>query len=204
MRKDDAIKVIVMCAKEYSANLAGQNLLIIFGGEIVEYFEAVFLPQNFMHLTGVIPLDKSLSSVAFYNACIGGKLTPSLFEMNRDGTTRMKLSVLPQIMNIHKTARMVGDFSQNKIRLNTEKVAVNVHGCMGFVTAKQHQGFYVSNTVLREDIRDVVEKPTRRVLAIFRKQKDLQMYTECTYLAKGVSLASLLVDDRLKEKIVLQ
>ena len=120
-----------------------------------------------------------------------GKFTPAFFEMNRDGTTRMKLSVLPQVMNIHKSARMAGAFKDNKIRLNTEKIVGNVHACMGFVNAPNRRGFFVPNTVLREDIRDVVDKPVYRVLAVFRKPINAKNYTECTYLAKHVKLESV-------------
>ena len=196
MKNDEALKIIVECAKQYRQNLANQNLLFIFSdGEMVSHIEAVFLPQNFMHLTGVVIRDKSLSSVKFYNACINGKLTPTSFEMSRDGTTQMKLSVLPQIMKIHKVARMLGDFKANKIRLNTEKIVGNVHACMGFVQSPRHHGFFVPNTVLREDIRDVVEKPTRRVLAVFRKDVRAGKYEECTYMAKDVDLETMLTAD---------
>ena len=157
----------------------------------MDYIETVFLPQNFMHLTGVVPCNKSLSSVNFYNACINGKLTPALFDMSRDGTTHMKLSVLPQIMNIHKVARMAGDFTENKIKLNTEKIVGNIHACMGFVQALQIQGYFVPNTVLREDIRDIVEKPTRKVLAVFRKAISANRYDECTYVSKNINLTMI-------------
>jgi len=185
MKKSEALKIIVECAKLYSRNLVNQNLLFVCdGAEGISSIETVFLPQNFMHLTGVAIRDKSQSSVTFYNACVNGKLTPALFEMNRDGTTRMKLSVLPQIMNIHKIARMMGDFSENKMRLHTEKIVGNVHACIGFVHAPRHKGFFVPNTVLREDIRDVVEKPTRKIIAVFRKPVNADEYVDCTYRTK--------------------
>ena len=203
MKKDEALKIIVECAKQYSQNLVNRNLLFVFrGAEGVSHIETVFLPQNFMHLTGVIPRDKSLSSVTFYNACVSGKLTPALFEMNHDGTTRMKLSVLPQVMNIHKVARMAGDFKGSKIKLNTEKIVGNVHACIGFVHALQHHGFFVPNTVLREDIREVVEKPTHKVLAVFRKPVTAEKYAECTYTAKDFYLESI-VQNNLNEKVDL-
>jgi len=202
MKKDEAVKIIVECAKEYSKNLINLNLLFVFeGAEESNHIETIFLPQNFMHLTGVAPRDRLSSSVAFYNACVGGKLTPAFFDMNHDGTTRIKLSILFQVMNIHKVARMVGDFNGNNLKLNTEKILGNVHACMGFVCAQQHQGLFVPNTALREDIRDVSEKPTRKILAILRKPKDAKMYSECTYIAKGISLEELLSVGSLKLRV---
>jgi len=121
--------------------------------------------------------------------------------MNPDGTTRMKLMVFSIAMNIHKTAKMVGDYSGNKMRLNTDKISGNVSACIGFTKAKEYSGLYVPNTVLREDIRTVVHKPTKRILAIFRKPKDTKLYAECTYTAKGISLEDLIIRKPIKHKI---
>lgn len=202
MKKNDMIKTIVESAKSYNDNLANRNLLFIFGSEFsIEWFEVVCLPENFMHLTGILPTDKSLSRVYFYNMSLNGRLAPEIIQANRDGTTQMKLSVINHALNIHINARMVGDYRGNKIRLNTEKIAGNVHACVGFVKAKEYPGLYVPNTVLREDIRDVVDKPTKKVIAIFRKFVRDAKYGECTYLAKGVHIDAINCDE-IKSKFI--
>ena len=64
----------------------------------------------------------------------------------------MKLSVLSQIMNIHKTAKMVGDYDNTKSVLFTEKIVGTVTACVGFV---REGNYYLPNTTLREDIRTI-------------------------------------------------
>jgi len=157
-----------------------------------------------LHLTGVVLTDSSLKSVDFFDLCVKGELTPSAFELNRDGTTRVKLSVLNQVMNIHKTAKMVGNYSFSKAMLVTEKLAGTVNACMGFVRENGKRNLYVPNTVLREDIRQITDKPTKKVLAIFRKPKHEQVYGESTYLAKGVQLNMILTERNMKKRFKLR
>lgn len=101
MKKEAAIKIITSCAKIYKENLENKNLLFIFGDlQTPEYFEALFLPRNFLHLTGVKLIESRIfSSKDFYNRCLNGKLSPNDFSMAQDGTTEMKLYVLPKIMD---------------------------------------------------------------------------------------------------------
>ena len=55
MKKEEAVKIIVDCAKQYRGNLENQNLLFIFGSpQKPESLEAALLPRHFLHLTGVI------------------------------------------------------------------------------------------------------------------------------------------------------
>ena len=203
MKIDKMVSIIVTCAKQYQRNLANRNLLFVFGNpKSVETLEIVCLPENFMHLTGVLPANKSLSSVNFYNMCLDSRLTPNAIKISHGGTTTMKLRVLAQTMSIHETARMIGSYSGNKIKLNTEKIAGNTRACVGFVEAKEYPGFYVPNTVLYEDTRKVIDKPAKKIMAIFTKQKNAPTYTECTYLAKEAS-PELFLSGTLKSKITI-
>ena len=204
MNKEAAIKIIRECAFEYESNLVNRNILFVFGAvNSLEFFDVLCLSHNFMHLTGIIAAG-SLNSINFYNMTLDGRLAPELFELNKDGTTEMKLSVLRHAMNIHKNAKMVGDYNASKIMLNTEKIIGNVTASLGFVLSKEYPDFFVPNTVLREDIRNIVHKPTKRVLAIFIKDKNADTYVECTYVAKGISLEELLTHETLKTKINIE
>jgi hypothetical protein len=196
MKKENALKIIVECAKQYRDNLSNRKLLFVFqDSDNLQSLEVIFLPRNFLHLTGAILADKSLKSVDFYNLCIKGDLKTSAFELNKDGTTQVKLQVLSQAMNIHKTAKMVGNYTFTKSLLVTEKLAGTVTACMGFAREKGKRNLYVPNTVLRQDIRNVVDKPPKKVLAIFRKPQHEKTYEECTYLAKGVCLEEILTKE---------
>ena len=97
MKKENAIKIIAECAKLYKENLENKNLLFVFGADKTpEFFEASFLPRNFLHLTGVKIFEERVGgSVDFYERCLRRKLSPSDFSFADNGTTVMKLSILP-------------------------------------------------------------------------------------------------------------
>jgi len=154
-----------------------------------------------MHLTGVV-LNNGVDNAEFYNMCIGRSLSPFDFELKKDGTTKMKLLVLAQVMNIHKTAKMVGDYSQNRLKLSTKKVAGGVHACLGFKLAKENPRFYVPNTVLNENIKSITNKPIERLLAILKKAVKDEKYqiSSCVYMAKDIDIKSLLINEEIKNK----
>ena len=81
---------------------------------MIGYLEATFLSRNFKHLTGV---SSELSSVQFFNDALDNKLSPVNISFLDDGTITLKLSVLPNLMNIHLNARMVGTYDQSGIKL---------------------------------------------------------------------------------------
>lgn len=196
MTKKEAIRIIVECARLYHENLEGKNLLFIFGApQNPECFETVFMPRHFLHLTGVYT---KLSSSDFYDRCLKSRLSVSDFMMPNDGTVEMKLAVLPQLMRISKTAKMIGDYDSSKSLLYTEKLAGGVSACMGFVF---DQGFYKPNTALREDIRNVSIKPQKRILAIYRKAIREAQYKELCFLQKGFDTSFMNSSDEIKRKV---
>lgn len=199
MKKEEAIKIITSCAKQYKENLENRNLLFIFKNEKgFDFFQAVFLPRNFLHLTGVEVNEKTVKSTDFYEMCLKGQLSPSLFEIASDGTTDMKLSILPQIMIIYRTAKMVGEYDYSKSLLVTEKIAGSVTACLGFVRDGE---YYIPNTALKEDIRDITLKPQQRIIAIFSKSKDAEKFTHLCYTAKGVNLDNITFPAVILDKI---
>lgn len=202
MKKEAAIKIITSCAKSYKNNLENKNLLFIFGDlQTPEYFEASFLPRNFLHLTGIkLVKGRIVSSKDFYDRCLNGKLSPDDFYMAQNGTTDMKLSVLPQLMNLHLCAKMVGDYDNTKSLLYTEKIVGNIFACVGFI---HENGYYIPNTALREDIRDITISPQKRVLAIFRKDIKQKLYETICYTAKKVNILQLNLSESLRQKIIM-
>ena len=187
MRKADAVKAIVSSARAYRDNLVNRNFLFVFGRENdLDCFEAVFLPRHFRHLTGVIGSNEEQSSVDFYDMCLSGRLPHSAFDLNKDGTTRLKLLVLNQLMSIHAIAKMAGDYSDTGIKLYTEKIVGTTAACMGVVRESGKSGLYVPNTVLNIDTRTAVQRPAKRVLAIYAKPKSEAQFSKRTYMAKGV------------------
>ena len=199
MKKDEAIRTLTTCAKKYKDNLENRNLLYIFTDNLkTHHFESLFLPRHYLHLTGVKLLSGKIKSIDFYRLCIRKQLSPSIFSFHDNGTTEMKLSVLSQIMNIQKTAKMVGDYDNTKSVLFTEKIVGTVTACVGFV---REGNYYLPNTTLREDIRTITVSPQKRILAILSKKAQDKQYSEVTYLAKGVSLTSIIKTEELKSII---
>ena len=190
MKKEEAIRIITDCAKKYRETLEGKNLLFLFGSpQAPQHFEAAFLPRHFLHFTGVeLSPREFISSTDFYDRCLTRNLRPSDFSIPDSGTVEMKLSVLPQMINISKTAKMIGEYSFSKSLLYTEKLAGNVTACVGFV---RDDRFYIPNTVLREDIRDITKRPQKRVLAVFKKGMKEPFYAELCYHAKGIDLSKV-------------
>ena len=203
MKKETVIKIITECAKSYHKNLENKNLLFVFGApQSPEYFEASFLPRNFLHLTGVKLSPKRISgSTDFYERCLSGQLSPADFDMAQNGTTHMKLSILPQLMQLHHSAKMVGDYDNTKSVLYTEKLAGNISACIGFV---RENAYYIPNTALREDIRDISVHPQKRVLAIFSKEISQELYDTLCYTAKKIEVSCLSLSEALRQKLAPQ
>lgn len=197
MKKEMAIKIIVDCAKDYHTHLENRNLLFLFGSSNKsEFFEASFLPRHFLHLTGA-QIDKShfSGSSDFYEKALKNNISPNDFSLSVNGTTEKKLLILPQLMKIYRSAKMVGTYNSIKSELYTEKLAGNVTACLGFVF---DEGYYIPNTALKEDIRDITYKPQQRILAIFRKPITAIKYQELCYTAKGVNIDTLVLPRSMK------
>jgi hypothetical protein len=111
-----------------------------------------------------------------------------------DGTTDLKLQVLPQLMHIHQNARMIGDYNNSMSLLATDKLAGTVASAMGFVNVK---GLYVPNTSLKKDMREVACY-RRKVAMIFKKQRLDLKYSTLSYIAKGLT-----IDDDIFQQVIL-
>ena len=193
MDKAQAIRVITQCAKTYNAELNNKNILFVYMEDYwLHALECTFLPRHFLHLTGV---QFSGSSSNFLRLCIEHKLSPQQISLASNGTTEMKLQVLPEMVNIHKTARMIGPYDHSKVMLYTEKLIGSVRGCMGFVA---DGNYYVPNTVLREDIRHIT-RGCKCMIATFVKDIDQLFYSEASY-----STAGLIINDIKEEKNLIR
>ena len=148
LTKEEALRKIHNCAIAYKENLIGKNILFVtLIGNKYLYFETAFHARNFLHFTGVV---SSLRSTMFFRAALKNKLSTHDIELITDGTTELKLEVLPKLMNIHLTARMAGDYDKTKSLLVTDKLAGTTAAVMGFV---EDNGYYIPNTVMKEDLQ---------------------------------------------------
>lgn len=180
MNKIEAIRIIVDCAKIYSKNLENKNLLFIsFIDEKFNYFEAKFIPGNYKHLTGVVT-NKKISADFFYKKCLNDRLSLADFEFKTDGTTPLKLSVLPYLMEIYKNSKITGDFNGSKIKLKSDKITGTISACLGF---KKQSEIYVPVTTLKEDTRNLIQS-NERIIAILSKNIKDRKYDCLNYIVK--------------------
>lgn len=106
IHKKEALRIVIATAKEYQRKLEGFNYLFIYRdrkSNNVDFFETVFLPRNFLHLTGIEYVDSEgrlqNKAIDFYNKCTKNLLTEDEIKFKADGTTPLKLQALPKLVN---------------------------------------------------------------------------------------------------------
>ena len=202
--KSEALRIIHNGALAYHNNLANKNVLFVaVDNGKADPFEASFLARNFLHLTGV---RTSHNSTTFYALAIRDRIREQDISFAADGTTDQKLDVLNKLMNIHTTARMLGDYDNSQRLLVTDRLAGTVTSAMGF---RRDDNYYMPNTALKTDMRTISMKPVKRIAAIFSKGFEDAKYCELTYLAKGISiddelLASVLRSNVDKDNLIIK
>ena len=152
--KSEALRIIHSGAVAYQNNLVNKNVLFVAVSlGKAELFEASFLPRNFLHLTGV---RTKLNSTTFYSLSLRDRISEQDIAFADDGTTDKKLDVLQSLMNIHVTAKMLGNYDNSQRLLVTDKLAGTVTSAMGF---RKDGDYYMPNTSLKTDMRTITQKP---------------------------------------------
>lgn len=185
--KEEAIRIVTACAETYRAELLDRNLLFFCADKHrnIIAVETAFFDRNYLHLTGLkVHKESPISAADFFRRCVANRLSPTDFSFSEDGTTHLKLEVLPRVLNQNLSARMLGEPGSIRPKLYTEKLIGGTKACVGFVTDSL-SGAYVPNTVLNEDIRDNVGG-WLQIIATYRKKLDEPRYGELTYRAKKV------------------
>ena len=194
MKKSDCIRIIIESAEKYKQNLLDKNILIVYQSapHKSDVMEIVFRDVNFLHLTGVeFTKGNEMSPADFFSCCINHKLPENSICLKEDGTTELKLKILPLVLVPNLSSKMVGNYKGGRIRLVTDRLAGGLTGSIGFIKESE---WYHPNTVLKGDIRDNIDRP-RRILAVFRKDIASEKYEECTYIAKKVELKKLAIPE---------
>lgn len=183
--KKDALAIVFRCADQYRNELVNHSLLLVCRKkpEYIYALELTFDASNFQHLTGLQTNHSIISPTDFFERCITRRLKEEDFSFAPDGTTQLKLQVLPKLLQKNLSANMVGDYNGKNPKLITDKLAGGIQGCMGFV--KISSGRYVPNTVLQGRTDDFSEK-TDRILLIYRKKSTEKEFKEIVHIAKKV------------------
>ena len=204
MNKSKAIGIIVQCVELYHENFENKNLMILSANKqkYIHALEAHFPRRCFMHLTGIMPNESLVRSAThFYTMCLEHRLTEGSFSIRPDGTTEMKLSVLPDLLKPHLSAKSIGDYDAFSPKLFTEKLAGSIRACMGFTKG---DGFYYPNTVLKKDIRDISKHPQERILAIVSKEVGDLLYGTYVYATKIDDWSMYHISDDISGKIQMR
>ncbi|EPY2277954.1 PBECR4 domain-containing protein [Clostridium sporogenes] len=185
MDKKEALNIILECSKNYNDNLADKHFLFLsYNKNKYNHIEVHFLKSNFLHLTGA---KTKISARNFYNKCLKNRLSIHEFDFKKDGTTLLKLSVLPKLINITKISKMIGDYNNSKPKLYSDKLTGSVQASLGLVKDGQ---YYYPDTALKEDTRHLINNQ-ERVIAIFSKNSNEEIYSNLEYLAKGIKLEEI-------------
>lgn len=216
MDKRRAIQIMTKAAEIYRDNLEDQKVLFLYGlpSEIrkqlqtedkvllsMQGYEVAFHRYNFLHLTGVkLNKDITLSAIHFYQKCLDKRLTENDFTFARDGSTGQKLDILENMMQIKKTATMIGEFTDRGPKLYAQKAAGNVCGCIGFVRDRNTK-LNVPNTLLKKDIRDVTSQPTYKVFAVISKNYTENKYSQIAKLDKSIDLSECYFTEKIESLI---
>lgn len=212
MDKRHAIQIMTKAAEIYRRNLEDQKILFLYGIPLevkrqlqteekilssIRGYEVAFHRCNFLHLTGVrLNKSETASAIHFYQKCLDKRLTENDFSFAKDGSTGQKLDILENMMQIKKSAVMIGEFTDRGPKLFAEKVTGNICGCIGFVQ-DAHTKLNVPNTLLKKDIRDVTAQPTYKVFAVISKNYTDDKYSQLVKLDKSIDLKEC----RFAEKI---
>ncbi len=192
--KINALSTILKAAENYEKNLRDHNLLFVCHDKHkrISFFEVEFNASNFLHLTGVKITShfknnfdsKDEFANKFYERCLNKRLSIKDFNFAYDGTTQLKLDVLPALMQKNLSANSIGDFNTYTFKLYTETIAGSLKGCMGFVK-DQTVDKNIPNTVLKTNPK-YISKETKRILVTYRKKKKDKKYSEIVYSATGI------------------
>ena len=198
--KKKIIDTITNCARDYKNNFENKKILFIVANknQKLSAFEVAMFPINFHHLTGVdiVENGNKINSYRFYQRFLNNEVKIGDVRI-KDNTSYLKLEILPQLMNLDKTVKMIGQYDNSRIYLQTDKIIGNVNACMGFIRKSKE---YIPNTVLKEDIRSITSE-RKKVIAILKKEILDRSYSKITYLKNNYDIFKLLECENIENLI---
>ena len=118
--KKKIIDTITNCAKDYKNNFENKKILFIVANknQKLSAFEVAMFPINFHHLTGVDVIENGnkINSYRFYQRFLNNEVKTKNVQI-KDNTSYLKLEILPQLMNLDKTVKMIGQYDNSRIYL---------------------------------------------------------------------------------------
>lgn len=164
---------IVSAARNYSRKLTGRAFLYVFGNE---YIEVVFLPENFLHLTGV---GTNMKAGAFYRAAKRGELSEHQISIDPRNSDLPKRKI-PRLIRLHElTTREVAVLKD--LRTATETYSIALSDLEISVGMYKHGKTYSPQTMRVRDKAFENSSGGEIVDFIFARQYGETKYTACTF-----------------------
>lgn len=201
MNKKQAFELLNQSATMYKDNLLNNSFLFVFKKNTeLKNVEVLFLDSNFQHLTGLQTKLKIRPKI-FFEQIINNRFNIENIMFKKDGTTDLKLRVLPNLMNIHKSCKMIGCYNKNnftQVLLDTDMTIGNIKGCIGISKYNQKKHYY-PKTALNQDIRKITYQQYP-VLCILKKSSSDKKYNQICYISKKCKEISADVLEHLSGK----
>lgn len=190
LSKQEISGVIKEAAGIYAKELLDRNLLVVYGDvENPQSKELLFEKINFLHLTGVKSkfIGKNAQNLFFIKA-LDGNISPKDFDLNPNGTSEMKSSVINQALYIAHYAKRIGDYNNHRPKLIADNITGTAKWCIAFKDIGTR--FIRPCSLLNDDVRNNVIQ-NLPVLAVFRKKRDVPTYSEITCVGKDIDMPRL-------------
>ncbi|MCD8090136.1 MAG: PBECR4 domain-containing protein [Clostridiales bacterium] len=184
--KRDALKIIIDNSKLFRDNLENKELLFLCKNKKkIIYYRVNFHAWNYLHFTGVFT---PLKPVVFYNRALNNTLMESEFNFKDRFTTFKKYEILPAALNIHKNARMIGDYGNQGIKIKADMGVGNVNYVMTLDKADDVSCY--PKGIVRDDVR-VVTNNTSPIFAILTKNIRDELFEKLTYKSKSINTENI-------------
>ena len=199
MNKTEIISVVNKCVRTYETNLCNTQIMFVYvnAHNQIDYAEVRFRSHNFLHFTGLVP-RANISAKKFYHLILHHKLSPNDFSIGQPINTERKLQILSKIVVIDQLARMIGDYIDPRLALYTEKIIGTTSACLGLIFKNN---YFIPNTILNEDIRNITQPPIGKIIAIFKMKSSEHHYSKLIYKKKDIRLTKNLFPPVVLSKI---
>lgn len=208
-----AVRVAIACADDYHRLLENRNYLFLYEDRATRrlmYYETLFLPRHYMHLTGVRYTEEykralrlppgTMGASYFYKECLDKTIQAGNITDKSDNTTALKIAALPQLIRFIRHANMTVVYNGSHPYLACDRLAGSNKFALGFT---EDNGYYVPSSCLNEDIRNLGNHPSR-IVATFCKDVKESVYRDICYVARKVHLDELDLSESCKDLVSME
>ncbi len=186
LSKSKIINTLFASVSNYENHLNNKNFMFIYqiNQNQFEFLEVGFEASHFKHLTGV---NSDFTAKHFYKLCLKKKLSPHAVAEKENGTTALKLKILPQLPALTQMSVMVGEFGNYRIHLEADHVLGTTNQMS--LALKTNKNYSIPISLLQTDIRQQTKK-AYPVIAIYSKKISDPLYDTVSFFKPTISITS--------------